>query len=135
MTSLFMLDTNAVSAVMHGRNPALDRRVTRSQVGLLCISCVTYGETKFGLALRPGASRLISAADHLFGRIAILPWTRETADGYAWLRAEMRRIGKALAPLDMLIAAHAVEAGATLVTSDRAFLHVPGLSVEDWTAP
>ena len=45
----------------------------------------------------------------------------------------MERGGKSLAPLDMLIAAHALEAGATLVSNDRAFRHVPGLTVEDWT--
>ena len=49
------------------------------------------------------------------------------------LRATMERSGKSLAPLDMLIAAHALEAGATLVSSDRAFRHIPGLTVEDWT--
>jgi tRNA(fMet)-specific endonuclease VapC len=46
----------------------------------------------------------------------------------------MRRAGKALQPLDMLIAAHALDAGATLVTNGRAFRHVPGLEIEDWTA-
>jgi tRNA(fMet)-specific endonuclease VapC len=46
----------------------------------------------------------------------------------------MERVGKSLPPLDMLIAAHALEAGVTLVTNDRAFLYVPDLTVEDWTA-
>jgi tRNA(fMet)-specific endonuclease VapC len=46
----------------------------------------------------------------------------------------MERAVKSLAPLDMLIAAHALEAGATLVTNDRAFRHVPGLETADWTA-
>lgn len=54
---------------------------------------------------------------------------------YGELRAAMRRIGRGLQPLDMLIAAHALEAGAVLVSSDSAFRHVPGLAVEDWTAP
>jgi tRNA(fMet)-specific endonuclease VapC len=46
----------------------------------------------------------------------------------------MERSGNLLAPLDMLIAAHALEAGATLVSNDRAFRFVPGLAVEDWAA-
>jgi tRNA(fMet)-specific endonuclease VapC len=45
----------------------------------------------------------------------------------------LERSGKSLAAMDMLIAAHALEAGATLVSSDRAFRHVPGLTVDDWT--
>ncbi len=39
-----------------------------------------------------------------------------------------------LGALDLMIAAHAIERGAVLVTSDRAFGAAPGLSVEDWTA-
>jgi len=40
-------------------------------------------------------------------------------------------VGRPLAPLDLLIAAHALAAGCTLVTADRAFAQVPGLVVED----
>jgi tRNA(fMet)-specific endonuclease VapC len=40
-----------------------------------------------------------------------------------------------LAPIDLLIAAHAISAGATLVTNDSAFAQIPGLPVEDWTKP
>jgi tRNA(fMet)-specific endonuclease VapC len=36
--------------------------------------------------------------------------------------------------MDTLIAAHALAAGATLVSNDRAFKRVAGLRVEDWTA-
>jgi predicted nucleic acid-binding protein len=35
--------------------------------------------------------------------------------------------------MDTLIAAQALAIGATLVTNDQAFRHVPGLTVEDWT--
>jgi tRNA(fMet)-specific endonuclease VapC len=35
--------------------------------------------------------------------------------------------------LDMLIAAQALAINAVLVTNDRAFRHVPGLTIEDWT--
>jgi tRNA(fMet)-specific endonuclease VapC len=41
--------------------------------------------------------------------------------------------GRTLAPLDLLIAAHALSVGAVLVTGDQVFAGVPDLIVEDWT--
>jgi predicted nucleic acid-binding protein len=69
---------------------------------------------------------------YIKGRLRNAP-SRQSADRYGLLRAEMQRIGKSLSALDMLIAAHALSLGATLVTTDAAFRHVPGLSVEDWS--
>ena len=45
----------------------------------------------------------------------------------------MERQGKFLAPLDMLIGAHALHLGAVLVTNDQAFGRVADLQTEDWT--
>ena len=53
---------------------------------------------------------------------------------YGIARADMERRGKTLAPLDMLIAAHSLEAGMILVTNDPAFSQMTGLPLEDWTA-
>ncbi|WP_246249001.1 type II toxin-antitoxin system VapC family toxin [Chelativorans alearense] len=127
-----MLDTNAVNAFMHGRSSELDRRITVRVKPELCVSAVTYGETRYGLAQRPEATRLAAAATALFRMVEILPWASDVGERYGEMRAELRRQGRALQPLDMLIAAHALEVGATLVTSDRAFRFVPGLQVENW---
>ena len=49
-------------------------------------------------------------------------------------RASCEAAGVTLAPMDMMIAAHAKAVDAILVTRDRAFLHLPdGLMLEDWT--
>ena len=44
------------------------------------------------------------------------------------------REGKALTPLDLLIAAHAVSRNAILVTNDRVFANLDVLSRVDWQA-
>lgn len=131
---MFILDTNAVSAFMRGHSPMLDERIAEAGPGRLALSAISYGETLYGLAKNPSARRLHVAAEHLLQIVTILDWSASTGQRYGHLRAAMQRTGMALQPLDMLIAAHALEAGATLISSDRAFRHVPGLTVEDWTA-
>lgn len=70
--------------------------------------------------------------ERLLSTIDIRPWTSATARCYGPLRAELTRIGKPLAPLDLMIAAHALTEGATLITADRAFAQVPGLALRDY---
>lgn len=130
----WMLDTNAVSYAVHRRSKRLDQRLTEIAPAELALSAVTYGEICFGLAQKPDATTLAASIDEFLSEIAILPWSPSTAETYGELRATLKHTGKSLSPLDMLIAAHALEAGAILVTSDRAFADVPGLAVEDWTA-
>ena len=45
----------------------------------------------------------------------------------------MERQGNILGSLDLLIATHALNIGAVLVTNDRAFSKLADLHFEDWT--
>lgn len=135
MSALFLLDTNTISYATSGRSRIALERIVEHPTGTIFASAISYAELRYGLRRRPEATKIAKATDALFAEIAILPWTQSTADIYAELRTRMEQAGKSLSPLDMLIAAHALEAGATLVSNDRAFRHVPDLEVEDWTAP
>ncbi len=128
----YMLDTNTVSHLMK-EHPAVTRRVVGVPMASLCISAITEGELFFGLAKRPDAKRLHIAMGELLRRVDVLPWDRIIAERYGTVRADMERRGKILAPLDLLIAAHALDADTTLVTNDKAFGQIHGLYVEDWT--
>ena len=130
--SRFMLDTNTVSHLIK-HHPAVARRVVAAPMTSLCISAITEGELLFGLARRPDAKRLHVAVREFRRRVDVLPWDSPVAERYGAIRADMERQGKILAPLDLQIAAHALNLDAVLVTNDRAFRQVAGLQIEDWT--
>jgi len=127
----YMLDTNTLSYLIK-EHPIVARRVVAVPMASLCISAVTEGELLFGLAKRPDAKRLHLAVRELLRRVDVLPWDSAAAERYGTVRAAMERQGKILAPLDLLIATHALSVGAVLVTNDQSFRQIVGLHVEDW---
>jgi tRNA(fMet)-specific endonuclease VapC len=128
----YMLDTNTVSHLVK-QHPDVARRVVGVPMASLCISAITAGELLYGLAKRPEAVRLHAAVTELVGRVDVLRWDFAAAERYGILRSDLDRAGRPLGSLDLLIAAHALAAGAVLVTNDRAFSQIPQLQIEDWT--
>jgi tRNA(fMet)-specific endonuclease VapC len=127
-----MLDTNTASSLMKGQSSVVARLAAEAPERL-CLSVVTEAELLFGIAKRPEARKLRMAIDELLAAIEIVAWSSATARRYATIRADLERRGKPLGALDLLIAAHAVQHDAVLVTNDKAFSVVPGLRLEDWT--
>jgi tRNA(fMet)-specific endonuclease VapC len=128
----YMLDTNIVSHLIKG-HPEVARHLRAVPMASVCISSITEGELLFGLAKRPQATGLHNAVKEFLLCVEVLPWNSVTAQAYGTARAAMERQGRVLAPLDQLIAAHAMAAEAILVTNDQAFHQVDGLCIEDWT--
>jgi tRNA(fMet)-specific endonuclease VapC len=53
---------------------------------------------------------------------------------YGRVRATLEAAGMTIGPLDLLIAAHALALGATLITHNtREFKRVPDLNIDDWS--
>src|SRR4051812_5918283 len=127
-----MLDTNIVGHLFK-QHPIVVERMIAASMASLCVSAITAGELLFGLARRPAATRLHLAVQQFLRRVDVLAWDRLAADRYGAVRSEMQSQAKTLAPLDLLIAAHALAVDAIVVTNDRAFGTVPNLHTEDWT--
>jgi tRNA(fMet)-specific endonuclease VapC len=129
----YMLDTNTVSYLIRS-HPGVTARLVAVPMASLCISAITEGELLFGLARRPESIRLHRVVQEFLSRITVLPWVSLTAQRYGHLRAKLQKTGVTVAPLDLLIAAHALEVGAVLVTNDQALLQVPQVRLENWAA-
>lgn len=128
----YMLDTNMVSYLIKG-HPTVVRHVVATPMSSLHISVITHCEVLLGLAKRPDTKRLHLAVKEFLRRVEVLPLDSAVAEQYGILRAAMERKGEMLAPLDLLIATHALSVGAILVTNDTAFGQVKNLIIENWT--
>lgn len=130
MSALLMLDTNAVTAIIKDRAKTLSANLNERPS---CISVITEAELRFGLARRAVNIELRRIVENYLTSVDILPWTSASAQRYGLLRAELDALGKPLAPMDLLIASHAMAEDCTLVSADRAFTQVPGLRLLDWS--
>jgi len=129
----YMLDTNTVSYIIKGQPAGVRESLQRVAMGQVCISAITEAELLLGLAQKPAATRLAEIVSQFLLRVEILSWDSSAAKAYARFASATFAEGKPLSALDMLIASHALAAGATLVTSDRSFYrlkHRPSLI--DW---
>lgn len=132
--TLYMLDTNIASHLIRGDIPAVRQRIVRVAIESIVISSVTEAELRYGLAKRGYPKALTQAVQLFLERVETLPWSSQVAAVYAELRTKAEGAGSPLAPLDMMIAAHAKAADATLVTRDKAFkAKTLELTLEDWS--
>jgi tRNA(fMet)-specific endonuclease VapC len=129
----YLLDTNIASHIIKGDLPLVRQRLAAVPLQEVAVSVVTQAELLYGVAKRGHPVGLSTRVREFLIRVDVLPWTSDVAEIYGPLRAACESQGVTLAPMDMMIAAHAKAAGATLVTRDRAFSRIPAaLVLEDW---
>ena len=127
-----MLDTNAASAAMRGV-AGIDARLARLDPAQWCISAVTRSELRYGVALRPAATKLAQYVEAFLQAASTMPWDEKAADRHGRLRAQLRGPGTPIGDFDEMIAAHALSLGAVLVTDNvQHFGRVEGLVIENW---
>jgi tRNA(fMet)-specific endonuclease VapC len=131
---VILLDTNICVYVLKSRPAAVLERFNHHDPGDLAISVVTAMELRVG-ALRAAGTNWPARVDTLLDMVQVVPLGNEVVDVYARIRVDLQRRGELIGPLDLLIAAHALALGATLVTNnEREFARVPGLTLANWAA-
>ena len=133
---LFMLGTDTCIFLMRGESPGLAAKVQSVPLQQQVMSAVTFAELTYGVQASAAARRKQNQAvlDSLALYLAVLDWPQDAAKHYAEIRADLRKRGAQLGAADLMIAAHALAMGATVVTNNvKDFGRVKGLEVENWT--
>jgi len=129
----FLLDTNACIDYLTGRYPGVVARIQNSSPEDLFLSVVVVAELRYGADHSARRRSNHSRIDALVEEIEPLDFDLGAAATYGRVRAQLETGGTPIGPNDMLIAAHALSRGLTVVTDNTTeFRRVKGLKVENW---
>lgn len=130
----YLLDTN-ICIYIAKRHPAkVLSRLEQLQPGDVGMSVVTFLELTYGAWNSRHLEENLARLEQLERLIPALPLETKVAQHYGRVRTDLERKGLPIGAYDLLIAAHALSLGLTLVTNNlREFRRVEGLKVENWT--
>jgi tRNA(fMet)-specific endonuclease VapC len=128
----YLLDTNILSELMRHPHGPVAKRIEQIGSERVCTSIVVLAELRYGVT-KSRSRRLPQQLAAIIEGIDLLPLEAPADVTYADLRTTLERNGTPIGANDMLIAAHALALGLTLVTADvQEFSRVPGLRIENW---
>ena len=134
----FVLDTNAVSALMKG-NPRFIERLKQVSKGDVSVPQPALAEIAYGIERLPKSKRrnaLQERFDLVRSELARSSWSDEVSECFGRIKATLEKKGLRIEDFDAAIAAHALARGAVLITANLDDMErIPDLTVEDWSAP
>ena len=129
---MFMLDTDMCIYLINECDEAL-REKFESNAHAICISSITYAELCFGAAHSARVEDNVQELEAFCLDLDILPFDAAAGIHYGEIRQALTQRGRVIGANDLLIAAHARSASATLVTTnEEEFGRVPELRIENW---
>lgn len=128
----YLLDTNILSDLVRHPQGRVAARIEAVGEEAVCTSVVVAAELRFGAA-RKGSARLTAAIEGILERMDILALEPPVDRTYGMIRGNLEAAGRPIGGNDLLIAAHALTLGHTLVTANTAeFARIAGLALQNW---
>jgi tRNA(fMet)-specific endonuclease VapC len=131
----YLLDTNIVSDLVRNPQGEVAQHIRKVGEAEVCTSIIVAAELRYGAA-KKRSPRLSAQLEAVLGALEILPFETPADITYGVLRARLEQAGRLIGANDLLIAAHAVALGYTVVTdNEREFAQIDDLSRENWLRP
>ena len=129
----YLLDSNVCIDYLTGRYPSVVARLQALSPSDVCLSTIVVAELRYGADKSEHPRRNHNRLDVLTSEIPCREFDVSAAAVYGKVRAGLERRGRPIGPNDLLIAAHTLALGLTLVSDNvREFKQVRGLKVESW---
>jgi len=130
---LYMLDTNMCSYIIRDNPKGVFKKLKEiEQKHTVALSSIVVSELLYG-AKKRGSAKLIKVVSLFIEQFVIYDYDKASAQEYAQIRTTLEKKGQIIGVHDMLISAHALSLGATVVTNNtKEFERVDGLSIENW---
>jgi tRNA(fMet)-specific endonuclease VapC len=130
-----MLDTNICIYILNKRPLHVIEKLEQLFDTNIMLSSIVVAELQYGAekSQTPVKNRL--RLQEFLNDFSLEPFSVESAIQAGIIRSKLEKLGTPIGDYDYLIAAHALELGATLVTNNiKEFRRVEGLKLENWFA-
>jgi tRNA(fMet)-specific endonuclease VapC len=130
----YLLDTGSAADCIFRRH-GVDERVkeARRAGGRIGVAIPVVAELLAGVEYSQSRDRNLEIVNRNLNLFRVWPFTLDAAREYGRLFAYLRRTGRPMQAIDIMIAATAFSLGnCTVVSSDSDLQAIPGLPVDDW---
>jgi len=128
----YLLDTNIVSDLVRNPQGQAVQKIRRVGEQRVCTSIIVASELRYGAAKKQ-SPRLTAQLEAVLGALEVVPFESPADATYGALRTRLEKAGRPIGGNDLLIAAHALALGYTVVSdNEREFARIPGLPHENW---
>lgn len=125
-------DTNICSYILRRHPQEMLNRFAQLDQDEVWLSSIVAAELRFGVA-KHASPRLSASVESWLDGFEIRPWPVDASHHYAQIRCELKKIGRPIGGMDLMIAAHAQSEQSTLITNNaQEFCRIPTLHVEEW---
>lgn len=129
-----MLDTNICIYLIKKKPEKVLSRFRSNTIGDIGISSITLAELRYGVEKSLQVQKNREALNAFLLPLEIADFDAEAALSYGIVRSALEKAGTPVGSMDMLIGAHAMSLGVTLVTNNvREFKRIRNLNIADWS--